>query len=195
MVLEEQIKAVPARLAVLVTLDALLRQNKLLDETGLNEKLISTEAIAVMLLAIANSYSSDDAPDAGRLLNDFFLTYGFPAHFDCSQNSVSASGMTSPVAKLHREAQLSVLDPAQETANLTSKVDKVAHLLAIFNYCYTASTQYLVVSLEQRRAQSVLSTMIGGETYWSRVLTLYHQRVAPFFDVVNEKKFRLLAPE
>ena len=190
-ILEDHIQLVPNRRSVLVALDALLRQNKLLDDTGVNTALLSCEAVAMMLLSIAHSYAADDTPDSGRLLNDFFLTFGFTAHFDCSTNSIVYSGMVTPVAKVHRESQLSVIDPSNETANLTSKVDKVAHLLAVFNYCYTASSQFTQVSPQQRRAQSILSTMIGGETYWSRVLSLFHQHVSPFHEVVNDKKFRL----
>lgn len=182
------IAAVEERRCALVAIDALLRQNKVLDETGINSSGIAPEAVAVMLLAICNSYGEDDAPDAGRLLTDFFLTFGFPAHFDNAATSISHKGMAHSQPKLHKDAQLSILDPSEPTRNLTQKADKVPHVMAVFNYCYTALSQFNQTHPQQRRAQSVLSTIIGGETYWSRVLQLYHQQISPYVEVVRERQ-------
>ena len=172
----------------LCAVDALLRQNKVVDDSVSNTTGLSSEAVAIMLLSIANSYSSDDVPDAERLLMDFFLTYGFQTHFDCATQSVTSSGMATPLAKVHRDAALSVLDFDDDSkVNLAAKVEKVPHMLAVFNYCYTALSQFVQVHPSQRRAQSPLSTIIGGEAFWSRVLQLYHQQVTPFYQIVAEK--------
>jgi hypothetical protein len=101
--------------------------------------------------------------------------------------SIHYNGMDNRLEKVHRESQLSVLDPGDLTRNLTPKLDKFSHLQAVFNYCYTALSQFTQVSPEQRRAQSALSTLIGGESYWSRVLKLYHQNVSPFAEVVQAR--------
>lgn len=178
----------PTRRAVLVALDALMRQNRVIDDSGANPSLLCGEALAVMLLAIAKSYSEDDIPDAGRLLIDFFLTYGFPAHFDNAASSITSAGMAQAVPKIHKDAQLSVIDPSDETANLTPKVERIAHILAVFNYCYTAISQFAQTTAGRHKAQSALSTIIGGEAYWGRVLSLYHQKIEPFFSVVEEKR-------
>ncbi|RNF13456.1 uncharacterized protein Tco025E_06174 [Trypanosoma conorhini] len=178
--------------ATLTLLDALLRQNKILDDAGITKDALNGEALAVMILAIINSYSSSDVPDANRLMMDFFLTYGFAANFDLVKNSVTVHGMSEPTPKVHRNAQISVLDPFDETRNLTPKLEKAAHLQAVFNYCYTALSQFTQVSQRQRRAQSTLSTIIGGEAYWGRVLQLYHEGISPYVDVVERKKHLLL---
>ncbi|ORC90822.1 uncharacterized protein TM35_000072460 [Trypanosoma theileri] len=175
--------------ATLVALDALLRQNKILDDTGIKKDAINGEAIATMLVAIINSYEAEDTPNAGRLLMDFFLTYGFSANFDLVENSVTVKGMAEPTPKVHRNSQISVLDPSDETKNLTSKLEKAAHLQAVFNYCYTVLSQSLQIAERRRRAQSLLSNIIGGESYWGRVLQMYHEGIQPFLDVVNEKKY------
>ncbi|KEG15630.1 hypothetical protein DQ04_00021280 [Trypanosoma grayi] len=178
--------------ATLTVLDALLRQNKILDDVGTNMEAVNGEALTTMLVAIINSYGLNDAPDAGRLMMDFFLTFGFPANFDLVKNSVTVKGMAvNPPSKVHRNAQISILDPFDEAQNLTPKLEKAAHLQAVFNYCYTALSQYKQVSQRQRRAQSILSTIIGGEAYWGRVLQLYHEGISPFVEVVNEKKHLL----
>lgn len=186
-ILREAIASNPHRRAALVAIDALLRQNKVMDDIGSNLSLLNGEAVAIMLLSIANSYSKDDEPDAGRLLVDFFLTFGFAAHFDCAVNSVMYKGMDPPAAKVHKDAQLSVLDPASSDRNLTPKLEKFSHIQAVFHYCYTAISQFTQVNVTQRRAQSALSTVIGGEAFWSRVLLMYHQNIAPFADVVRER--------
>ncbi|KAH9579744.1 hypothetical protein LSM04_000620 [Trypanosoma melophagium] len=175
--------------ATLVALDALLRQNKILDDTGIKKDAINGEAIATMLVAIINSYDAEDVPNAGRLLMDFFLTYGFSANFDLVENSVAVKGMAEPTPKVHRNSQFSVLDPSDETKNLTSKLEKAAHLQAVFNYCYTVLSQSLQVAERRRRAQSLLSNIIGGESYWGRVLQMYYEGIQPFWGVVNEKKY------
>ena len=175
----------------LVALDALLRQNKVLDESGSSPG-IPAEAIAVMLICISNSYDETDSPTAERLLTDFFLTFGFQAHFDNAALSVDYKGMSEPVPKVHKDDQLSVLDPADPSINLTARVEKVPHILAVFNYCYTAISQFTQTLATARRAQSALSTVIGGETYWSRVLHLYHQQVEPFYSVVLERHASLV---
>lgn len=175
---------------VLIALDALLRQNKVLDESGSSPG-IPAEAIAIMIICIANSYDESDTPTAERLLTDFFLTFGFPAHFDSATLSIDYKGMTNQVPKVHLNSQLSVLDPADPKENLTGRVDKVPHILAVFNYCYTAVSQFSQTAPTARRAQSALSTVIGGETYWSRVLHLYHQQVEPFYSVVLERQASL----
>ncbi|AAZ11940.1 hypothetical protein, conserved [Trypanosoma brucei brucei TREU927] len=173
-------------------LDALLRQNKILDDTGTNPEALNSEAVATMLVAIFNSYDANDTPDTGRLLMDFFLTYGFCANFDMFSHSVTARGLREPTSKVHPNAQISVLDPSNEGHNLTYRLEKAAHLQAVFNYCYTAISQFAQVEERQLRAQSVLSTIIGGESYWSRVLQLYHEGISPYFEVVNEKKIFLI---
>lgn len=173
-----------SRLIALIVIESLLRQNKVLDEHGANPSGLSPEAAAVMLLAIINSYSSDDVPDARRLLVDFFLTYGFAAHFDHATTSVSAAGMTPPTPKVHKDAQLSVVESGS-TRNLAGKCTKVAHILAVFNYCFTALSQFEQVPVSERRAQSALSTILGGEAYWSRVLTLYREGIQPYAAVVQ----------
>jgi hypothetical protein len=186
-ILKEQIASKPHRKAVLVAIDSLLRQNKVLDDTGTNVSLLNGEAVAFMVLSIANSYSDDDTPDAGRLLVDFFLTFGFQAHFDFATNSIHYKGMDPPVSKVHMDDQLSVLDPSNPERNLTPKLEKFSHIQAVFHYCYTAISQFTQVSAQQRRAQSALSTVIGGESFWSRVLSMYHQQVSPFLEVVRDR--------
>eukprot|EP00758_Cryptobia_borreli_P020150 Tbor_TRINITY_DN960_c0_g1::TRINITY_DN960_c0_g1_i1::g.21223::m.21223 len=171
---------------VLVAIVALMRQNKTIDDTGLHPSQLSGEALAVMLLCIINSYG-DDVPDSGRLLVDFFLTFGFNAHFDSIKHTISPNGIAIPVPKVHLDCQLSILDPSNMEKNLAQKVDKVALLMAVFNYCYTALSQYEQVDQAQCRAQSALSTIIGGETYWSRVLQLYNQKICPIYPVIREK--------
>lgn len=185
--LTRAILGVPERHAALFAIDSLLRQNKVLDDTGNNDTLLNSEAAAMMLLAIANSYSRDDQPDAGRLLLDFFLTYGFPAHFDCTASSVNYLSMEKLTPKQHPDCQLSVLDVHESQRNLTPRLDRFAHLQGVFNYCYTAISQFTQVASSQRRAQSALSTIIGGETFWSRVLQLYHQEIQPYRQIVQEK--------
>lgn len=186
--LRDSIANVPFRKAALTAIESLLRQNKVLDDTGLNSNLLNAEAAALMMLAIANSYSKDDEPDAGRLLVDFFLTYGFAAHFDCATHSVSHSGMDPPTPKVHSESQLSVIDPCDPSRNVTPKLDKFSHLQAVFHYCYTAIAQFTQVNVVQRKAQSALSTVIGGETFWSRVLQMHHNQISPFYEVVRDKQ-------
>eukprot|EP00331_Platyophrya_macrostoma_P015883 CAMPEP_0176474814 /NCGR_PEP_ID=MMETSP0127-20121128/43253_1 /TAXON_ID=938130 /ORGANISM="Platyophrya macrostoma, Strain WH" /LENGTH=451 /DNA_ID=CAMNT_0017870327 /DNA_START=78 /DNA_END=1433 /DNA_ORIENTATION=- len=187
-VLKTSIAEVPARKYALVAIDALLRQNKVIDDIGSNLALLNGEAVALMLLSIANSYSKDDEPDAGRLLVDFFLTFGFPVHFDCAAHSVSYKGMDPPSPKTHLDAQLSVLDSIDGERNLTPKLEKFSHIQAVFHYCYTAISQFTQVSSSQRRAQSALSTVIGGESYWSRVLSMFHQGIAPFAQAVRDRQ-------
>lgn len=174
----------------LTALDSLLRQNKVLDESGSSPG-IPSEALGVMLTCIVNSYDETDVPTAERLMVDFFLTFGFPAHFNNAELSVSHLGMNTPVNKVHANSQLSVLDPADQTINLTGRVDKVPHILAVFNYCYTAVAQFSQTVPNARRAQSALSTVIGGESYWSRVLALFHQQIEPFYTVVSERQHSL----
>ncbi|RNF06406.1 hypothetical protein TraAM80_03872 [Trypanosoma rangeli] len=178
--------------ATLTLLDALLRQNKILDDTGTIKDALNGEALLTMVVAIINSYSSSDVPDANRLMMDFFLTYGFAANFDLVKHSVTINGMSQPTPKVHHNAQISVLDPLDETRNLTPKLEKAMHLQAVFNYCYTALSQFTQVSQRQRRAQSTLSTIIGGEAYWGRVLQLYHEGISPYVDVVEMKKHILV---
>ncbi|KAH8613744.1 hypothetical protein ERJ75_000729100 [Trypanosoma vivax] len=178
--------------AVYILLDALLRQNKILDDTGTKTEMLNGEALATMLVAVINSYDVDDTPDSGRLLMDFFLTYGFSANFDITKNSVTIKGMREATYKVHANAALSVLDPSNETRNLTSHLQKAAHLQAVFNYCYTALSQFAQVLRHQQRAQSTLSTIIGGEAYWGRVLQLYHEGISPFVEVVSSKKHMLI---
>lgn len=186
--LESQIASKPVPRAVLNTLLALLNQNKLLDESGTARTLLSGEAVAVMLLAVINSYDETDVPDAGRVLLDFFLTYGFESYFNPLQSSVSVKGLAVPCPKRHLNAQLSVLDPSNETVNLTPEVDRVSSIQAVFNYCYTALSQYSQVSSSLHRAQSPISTIIGGEPYWVRVLRFYQLQVEPYYSVVQSKK-------
>ncbi|KAF5226569.1 hypothetical protein ECC02_000070 [Trypanosoma cruzi] len=178
--------------ATLTLLDALLRQNKIMDDTGTDKDALNGEALATMFVSIINSYSFCDVPDANRLMMDFFLTYGFAANFDLVNHSVTVNGMSNPTPKVHRNSQISVLDPSDETKNLTPLMEKAAHLQAVFNYCYTALSQFNQVSQRQRRAQSTLSTIIGGEAYWGRVLQLYHEEIPPYVDVVKMKKHILL---
>lgn len=171
----------------LVALEALLRQNKMIDDTGANLAQLSGEALAIMVVSIITSYSND-TPEAGRLLIDFFLTYGFQAHFDVATQSICPrTGMAEPLKKVHADVQLSIVDPTDERTNLSPKTDKVPLLLAVFNYCYTAMSQFEQVEQGHRRAQSPLSTIIGGEAYWSRVLQLYQQKVSPFYEVVRSR--------
>jgi len=188
--LDEGIAQKPNTRAVLVALEALMRQNKMLDDTGSNPLAVCGEALAVMLLSITASYDGE-VPDAGRLLMDFLVTFGFQNFFDHVKHSVSPKGMADNTDKIHKDAQLSVLDISDPTANLTPKVDKVPLVVAVFNYCYNAVSQFEQVDNSQRRAQSALSTIIGGETYWSRVLQLYGQKVSPCYDVVRQKAHNL----
>ena len=177
------------RRVALVAIDALLRQNKVVaDFSNTNSGSLPSEVTVVMLLAIANSYEDEDIPEADRLLIDFFLTFGFSAHFDNATLSVVCQGMQVPTPKKHLDAQLSVIDPGDGTSNIATKANRVPHLLAVFNYCYTAITQYFQSAQNARRAQSALSTVIGGEAYWSRVLHLYHSHQEPFFSVVRAKQ-------
>ena len=177
----------PSTCAVLVALEALMRQNKMLDDTGNNPLAVCGEALAVMLLSITASYEGGEVPDAGRLLMDFLVTFGFQNFFDHVKHSVSPKGMADNTDKVHKDAQLSVLDLSDPSVNLTPKVDKVPLVVAVFHYCYNAVSQFEQVDHSQRRAQSALSTIIGGETYWSRVLQLYSQKVSPYYDIVRQK--------
>eukprot|EP00758_Cryptobia_borreli_P008349 Tbor_TRINITY_DN5382_c2_g1::TRINITY_DN5382_c2_g1_i1::g.4244::m.4244 len=197
----------------LIAVDALLRQNNLIDSLGTKPKLVCGEAVAVMLLALVKSYGgspatienekgeeddlneNDTMPPPGKVLMDFFITYGFPANFDPINHTCdSAKGLTNPVMKIHRNDVLSILDPSSDICdstrkprNLATGVDSTTHLTAILQYCYTATQQYEQMPPSKRRAQSVLSTIIGGEAYWGRVIDLYDQRVSPFYEVVLGK--------
>lgn len=177
---------------VLQVLLTLLQQNRLLDETGNHPELISSESVAVMLLSVVNSYGPNDQPNAGRLLNDFFLSFGFPAYFNAATSSVNYKGAVPPTPKVHTDASLSVLDPGDPTQNLSTAVEKTPALQAVFHYCFTAISQYEQVGTKQRRAQSALSTIIGGEPYWTRVLKLYEDGVEPYAQQVSSKKAHLL---
>ncbi|CAD2218017.1 hypothetical protein AGDE_08371 [Angomonas deanei] len=81
---------------VLFVLLALLQQNRILDDGGLNQKLFSGEALAVMLLSVVNSYENNLLPDSGRILLDFFLTFGFVAYFNPVASSVTIKTMQPP---------------------------------------------------------------------------------------------------
>ncbi|EPY43179.1 hypothetical protein AGDE_00743 [Angomonas deanei] len=175
---------------VLFVLLALLQQNRILDDGGLNQKLFSGEALAVMLLSVVNSYENNLLPDSGRILLDFFLTFGFVAYFNPVASSVTIKTMQPPRPR-HMTSQLSVLDPADETINLTPSLDRVSNVQTVFSYCYSALNQYTQVSSGQRRAQSVLSTIIGGEPYWIRVFRLYEQGVDPYYTFIAEHKAAL----
>ncbi|KPI85979.1 hypothetical protein ABL78_4981 [Leptomonas seymouri] len=186
------VAACPVTLAAFNTLLALLSQNRILDESGSAHTLLSGEAVAIMLLAVVNSYDSSDVPDAGRVLLDFFLTYGFESYFNAAQSSVSVRGFGAPTAKKHPNAQLSVLDPIDEMVNVTPRVDRFGSIQAVFNYCYAALLQYAQVRPSLHRAQSALSTIIGGEPYWVRVLRFYHLQVEPYHSVIQLKKHLLV---
>ncbi|KAL7708174.1 hypothetical protein N2W54_006217 [Lotmaria passim] len=178
--------------AVFNTLLTLLNQNKILNESGAARTMLSGEAVAIMLLAVMNSYGATDVPDAGRVLLDFFLTYGFENYFNPIQTSVSSKGFAVPTAKRHLNAQLSVLDPVNEEVNVTPLVDHVSSIQAVFNYCYTALSQYAQINSTLHRAQSALSTIIGGEPYWVRVLRYYQLHVEPYYSVIQQKKPTLI---
>lgn len=177
---------------VLFVLFALLQQNRILDDSGINPRLLPGEAAAVMLLSVLNSYDSADVPDAGRLLMDFFLTFGFISYFNPVSTSVVYTGMQPTTPKKHANAQLSVIDPADDESNLTPSLDRVSNLQAVFSYCYSALNQYAQVSGDQRRAQSALSSIIGGEPYWGRVFRFYEQKVEPYCSVVESKRNSLV---
>jgi hypothetical protein len=184
-------KSISRRYAFVV-IDAVLRQNRALEDWGVSSALLPCEAIAIMLLAIANSYEDSDVPDAERLVNDFFLTFGYDAHFDIVAHSVSIDGMANQIPKVHKAALLSVLDPSDPTRNLTSNVEKIAHIRGVFQYCYTAISQFSQASSANRRAQSALSTIIGGEAYWTRVLHHYKEQTEPFYSAVLERRGALI---
>ncbi|EPY36435.1 hypothetical protein STCU_00585 [Strigomonas culicis] len=177
---------------VLFVLFALLQQNRILDDSGTNPRLLPGEAAAVMLLSVLNSYDATDVPDAGRLLMDFFLTFGFISYFNPVSISVVHNGMRHTVPKKHANAQLSVVDPSDGDTNLTPSLDRVSNLQAVFSYCYSALNQYAQVSGDQRRAQSALSSIIGGEPYWGRVFRFYEQKVEPYCSVVESKRNSLV---
>lgn len=187
-VLSTNIAGNPVTRAVFNTLLALLNQNKILDESGTARTMLSGEAVAIMLLAVVNSYDASDVPDAGRVLLDFFLTFGFESYFNPIQTSVSVKGFANPSPKKHPNAQLSILDPIDESVNVTPQVDRVSSIQAVFNYCYTALSQYAQVNSNLHRAQSALSTIIGGEPYWVRVLRYYQLYVEPYYSVIQQKK-------
>lgn len=191
LLLRDCISATETTRAVLNVLMALFNQNKVLDENGTTCSLLCGEAVAVMVLAVTNSYSVDDVPDAGRLLLDFFLTFGFASHFNSIDQSVSQRGFASPTPKRHAAAQLSVLDPANEEVNLTPVVQRVSDILAVLRYCYTAIDQYTNMNTGLHRAQSALSTILAGEPFWGRVLKYYEVREEPYFSTIQLKKRHL----
>ncbi|KPA83320.1 hypothetical protein ABB37_02980 [Leptomonas pyrrhocoris] len=186
--LSVRVAANPVTRAVFNTLLALLNQNKILDDGGTARSMLSGEAVAIMLLAVVNSYDSSDVPDAGRVLLDFFLTFGFESYFNPIQSSVNVKGFGTPTAKKHPNAQLSVLDPVNEEVNVTAQVDRVSGIQAVFNYCYTALSQYAQVNSNLHRAQSALSTVIGGEPYWVRVLRYHQLHVEPYYSLIQLKR-------
>jgi len=165
---------------------SLLRQNKTIDD--FNTATLSDEAVCIMVLSIVNSYADDDEPTAQRIILDFFLTFGFPEHFDTATASITAKGVAEAPDKVHPGDALSILDAGDERRNITAGVtaDKLKYLATVFNYCFRVVSGFC----EQndpglRRAQSPLSTIVGGEPYWPRVLELAAAGVPPYAGYVE----------
>jgi hypothetical protein len=167
----------------------LLRQSRIIDD--LEPAALSDEAAAVMVMAIANSYGERPTPD--RLLIDFFLTYGFKAHFDSDALSVCAEGMVNPVPKAHPDAAASILDPANHDRNLAAGMNgkKLQFMQSTFNYCYHVVSEFAKESDPQKqRGQSPLSTVLGGEPFWPRVVELAQLNVEPYVSFLHTHRSR-----
>jgi len=167
----------------------LLRQSRIIDD--LEPAALTDEAAAVMVMAIANSYG--ERPTAERLLIDFFLTYGFKAHFDSDALSVSIDGMVNPVAKAHPDDAVSILDPANATRNLAvgMTAKKLQFLQSTFNYCYHVVSEFAKeTDPHKQRGQSPLSTVLGGEPFWPRVVELAQLNVEPYVSFLHANRGR-----
>ena len=236
-----------ARLA-LCALEALLRQNNLVDNDGTKPTLLSVETLAVLMLIVVrtrqmdrhsstrspNTSSPHPIPHAGGLLNSFLHYFGQPANFNPTQHTADyMSGLQSPSKKLHPNDKFSVCDPSDDVRihvsylsgvfhapvdvpgvpasvapaianiaeinieappprNLAASNPDTRHLSAVLNYCYAAMEAHESSSPSKRKAQSVLSTIIGGEAYWGRVMDLYENVVEPWYGVVHHLR-RILA--
>eukprot|EP00742_Colponemidia_sp_Colp-10_P015144 GILJ01017261.1.p1 GENE.GILJ01017261.1~~GILJ01017261.1.p1 ORF type:complete len:1063 (-),score=197.17 GILJ01017261.1:341-3418(-) len=236
--------------STMIVIDALLRQNNIIDAKGNDPTRVSSETVAVMFLSLVRAMAKGDfaansvvPPSSSFSVSSnataatapaqaqpqpqaavpspslsaaalqitahthpilaFFMYYGFPVNFDPTKYSVHPDGVlviaegadsSAPTRskKVHPEAAISVLDPADLKRNLSSKVTNVTHIAAILHYCYTAISQHEQVPVAKRRAQSALSTIIGGEAYWGRILELSSQGVEPYHHVVSSKRKLLL---
>jgi len=188
----EMIQAViekfPTVRPAIYAIDTVMRQSKYGDD-GITPGGISTEVIFLMVVAMLTKYP--DVPPSEVVLLDFFITYGY--HFDAQTHAISltppAPGETWP-KKTHVEAQLCVIDPASPSRNLGAGIVKFPQLKSLFQYCWMTLSQWGRMS-QDRQAQSPLSTIIGGETFWGRVLLLSLAGEEPYASVINEKKHTL----
>jgi DNA polymerase sigma len=171
--------------AAICAIDMVMRQSKYSDDGNIAGG-VSTEVIALMVVAMLAKYP--DNPPADRILMDFFITYGY--HFDCQAHAISLEPTSPEVAwppKAHPQDQFCVIDPTNPSRNLASGVTKFPQVKSLFQYCYMTLNQWKTMAQESR-AQSPLSTIIGGETFWGRVLLLALAGEEPYATVVNEKK-------
>eukprot|EP00759_Apiculatamorpha_spiralis_P018769 PhF_6_TR25121/c0_g1_i1/m.34551/K03514/PAPD5_7, TRF4; non-canonical poly(A) RNA polymerase PAPD5/7 len=183
----ERIRAIfdgtPGVRGVVSAIDTVMRQSKYGDD-GTTPGGISSEAIAVMVAAMLGKYPAPPAP--GVIMLDFFITYGY--HFDCQTHAIAVDVNTEGwPAKPDPATQLYVIDPAAPDRNLTASVAKFPQVKSLFQYCYMTLNQWSAM-VQENRAQSPLSTIVGGETFWSRVLLLALAGEEPYATVINDKK-------
>eukprot|EP00760_Papus_ankaliazontas_P024190 PhM_4_TR2139/c4_g1_i1/m.54109/K03514/PAPD5_7, TRF4; non-canonical poly(A) RNA polymerase PAPD5/7 len=185
--LQSAVTAAPAVRGAIATVDTVLRQSKYSEDGGATGG-FSTEVVAVMMLSLLPKYS--DVPTGDRLTMDFFITFGW--HFDTTLHSVQTNHVAGTEGKqwpdkIHTQHQLEVRDPVNADRNLSATVNKFPQVRSLFQYCFMQLNQWVTTSQESR-AQSPLSTIIGGEAFWGRVLFLALGGVEPYASVVNEKK-------
>ena len=76
-----------------------------------------------------------------------------------------------------------MLDPSDDTRNLTPAITKakMKYTTGVFNYCFHVVSEFCgEQDLQKRRAQSALSTIVGGEPFWPRVVHMYQRRIEPY---------------
>ena len=190
----------------LLAIDAVLRQAQYVSDTVFVDY-VSSEALMVMVLSIVNSYDPEDElpRTSHRIMQDFFLTFGFEENFNLASRSIVQEGMAVEVGKMHPRDALSVLDVAPPPAgpgalpavvhNMTAGVSItfLRVLVAVLHYCYRAVQSFVdEPDLAKRRAQSALSTILGADTFWMRVVGLFSVSEPPFDTYVraNEDAIR-----
>jgi len=151
-----------------MTLRTVLAQCQLMDVSNGG---LSSYAIMLLTLRLAQLYGPGRCPDAGVLLREFLRHYS--ADFDYANISIQVQAPGAPPVppyKMHPDAPVSVVDPLDPSNNIAQGCTKLGQLKAMLKYCELALARWDVPEDQDEtfRGHTPLGTIIAAKAVASR---------------------------